>query len=124
MSPAGIWTLSVTDNSSGNGGILNSWSLGICTTNTPLETENYSFENLSLSPNPNNGNFTIKFNSYTNNDIKVSVYDMSGRQLLNRTYLNSGNFEQQISLENAAPGVYLVNVQDGDNTLSKKIVIK
>lgn len=80
--------------------------------------------NFSLFPNPNNGNFTVKFNSVTGSEIKMAVYDIRGRQLLNKLVANTGLIEETLSISGVGAGVYLVNIQDGDSMITKKIIIE
>jgi hypothetical protein len=89
-----------------------------------LANEDFSFSNFTLYPNPNKGSFNVKFNSNTSNDIKVAVYDMRGRAIFEKAYQNTGTFDQNVQLESVQSGVYLVNIQDGDKKVVKKIVIE
>ncbi len=77
-----------------------------------------------LYPNPNKGNFTVQFDSKSSNDIKISVNDISGRQIFKRSYQNTGLFNEKLQLENIQSGIYLVTVQDGDRKEVKKIVVE
>jgi subtilisin-like proprotein convertase family protein len=127
QSPEGTWILTISDNFAEDGGQLNSWGLTICSTEEAEiigAVDEQSLTGLMVSPNPNKGDFMVKFTSATGSDIKISVYDMGGRQLLNKAFPNTGLIEQPISLSNAAAGVYLVNIQDGDSTVTKKIIIQ
>ena len=125
-SPEGTWTLRISDGFSQDGGQLTAWSLNICsTTEEPVSgTDEHKLAGLSVYPNPNRGDFTIRFNSQTGNDVKILVHDIGGRQLLSKTVANSGLIEEPISLGNAQAGVYLVNIQDGDTSVTKKIIIQ
>jgi hypothetical protein len=49
---------------------------------------------------------------------------MRGREIFNRAYQNTGLFEQSIQLDNVQSGIYLVNIQDGDKKIVKKIVVQ
>lgn len=80
--------------------------------------------NFSLFPNPNNGNFTVRFNSVTGSEIKMAVYDIRGRQLLNKTITNTGLIEETLSLGGVEAGIYLVNIQDGDTIMTRKVIIE
>ena len=125
QSPLGTWTLRVTDGFAEDGGQIISWGLNICSTEPPIAgLQDTALTGLSVYPNPNKGEFTVQFISATANDIKIAVYDIGGRQLLNKSFTNTGAIEQQLSLGNAHAGVYLVNIQDGDKTVTKKIVIQ
>ena len=83
-----------------------------------------SLSNFVLYPNPNKGNFTVQFDSKSNNEIGISVHDMRGRLILNNTYSNTDLFSQNIELANVQSGVYLVTVQDGDKKAVKRVVIE
>jgi hypothetical protein len=89
-----------------------------------LANQGFSLSNFSLYPNPNKGNFTVKFDSESNNDIAISVNDIRGRLVFEKTYTNTGIFSQNLQLENAQAGVYLVTIKDGDKQVVKKIVIE
>lgn len=120
----GTWTLNATDNYNGDVGTITTWTVEVCTQTAVLMTESFGLDNFSLFPNPNNGNFNIKFNSTSNNEIAINVHDMRGRQVFSRTYQNSGLFDQNLQLNNVQAGVYLVTVQDGNKKEVKKIVVQ
>ncbi|RDI10327.1 reprolysin-like metallopeptidase [Flavobacterium sp. AG291] len=126
QSPEGTWTLTVNDDVVFEGGELVSWSLNICSVEEPPVTglnEN-ALAGLTVTPNPNKGDFMVRFNSLTGNDVKIAVYDIRGRQLFANAYAYTGLIEQSVSLNNAAAGIYLVSIQDGDSTVTKKIIIE
>jgi hypothetical protein len=89
-----------------------------------LATDTFQFSNFSIYPNPNKGNFNVKFDSYSSNDIDIMVNDMRGRTIFEKKYPNTGMVSQNIQLENLESGVYLVTVKDGEQKISKKIVIE
>ncbi len=121
---SGTWTLTVLDPYNADGGTIDSWSLNICTMASPLGLVDNSLANFTLFPNPNKGNFTVQFDSNSNNDIAISVHDMRGRLILNNIYNNTGLISQNVQLDNIQAGVYLVTVQDGDRKVVKRIVIE
>src|SRR5690606_16889705 len=55
-----------------------------------VDTDDFELANFTVYPNPNNGTFTVAFDSQTTNDIKISVYDIRGRQILSEQYQNTG----------------------------------
>lgn len=89
-----------------------------------LGNEDFVLSNFSLYPNPNRGNFNIQFDSASFNEIKVNVYDMRGRKIFENKYSNQAVFNEDIQLNNAQSGVYLVSVTDGDKKIVKRIVIE
>ncbi|SFQ46347.1 reprolysin-like metallopeptidase [Flavobacterium akiainvivens] len=123
-SPEGEWTLQVFDEFGADGGTLNSWSLNICTLQEFLNVQENAFAGFALYPNPNMGVFTVRFNASGNDNVQVNVFDMRGRKIAGKNYGNTGGvFEQQIAFE-AQQGVYLVQVQEGARSITKKIVIQ
>ena len=122
----GTWSLSATDFAAVDTGIVNSWSVQVCTNTFTLSTPTAEFTDFAVYPNPNNGNFNVQFtsDSSNNNGVKVLVYDMRGRLILENNYENSAVFNQNIQLNNAQLGVYLLTVTDGEIKQTKKIVVQ
>ena len=126
LSSAGLWRVAVSDVTAADSGTFNSFTLTLCQTTTTYQLSNESFglSNFKIYPNPNNGNFTVQFDSNSGNDIKVAVHDIRGRQIFDKSYANNGLFSENLSLSNVQAGIYLVTVQDGEKKEVKKIVIE
>jgi subtilisin-like proprotein convertase family protein len=120
----GTWTLRVLDAAAQDGGSINSWSLNLCNIATALAVNQNIFENFALYPNPNNGTFTVQFNSSFDNSILIGIHDIRGREVFSKTYQNNGFFNEKLQLDNLQSGVYLINIQDGDKKITKKIVVE
>ena len=120
----GNWTLRVLDSFNQDGGTINAWGLSICTTLNPLSIVDNTIQNFVIYPNPNNGSFNVKFNSISNNEIKIGVHDLRGREIFSKTYSNKSLFDENLQLNNLKSGVYLVTIQDGENKMVKKIIIQ
>ncbi|GAA4046755.1 zinc-dependent metalloprotease family protein [Flavobacterium chungnamense] len=120
----GTWTLRVLDSFNQDGGSINGWSLNLCNTAPALAVNQNIFENFALYPNPNNGTFTVQFNSLSDNSILIGIHDIRGREVFSKTYQNNGFFNEKLQLDNLQSGVYLINIQDGDKKITKKIVIE
>ncbi len=86
--------------------------------------EEFGFTNFSIYPNPNKGNFNVKFDSSTSNAISIMVHDVRGRIIFEKQYPNTGLFSQNLQLDNVQSGVYLVTVKDGDQKIVKRIVVE
>jgi len=119
----GIWTLTVIDGFNVDGGSINAWGLNICSI-APLNINENTFQDFVLYPNPNNGNFTVKFSTVNSDDVTIEVYDMRGRQIYTNEFSNNGNFNESIDLNTVQSGVYLVSVSNGDTKLVKRIIIE
>ena len=124
QNPQGIWTFRVYDNYSPDTGTINSWSIEICTQTTTLSTKDIGFDNFTVYPNPNNGNFNIQFSTNSSNGVKVLVHDMRGRVILDNNFSSNATFNENIQLNNAQAGVYLLTVTDGERKAVKKIVVE
>lgn len=123
LDSAGDWEIEITDNAPADTGTLTDWYIEVC--ESTLETKDFGeFTSFSLFPNPNKGEFTVKLNSGSNNNIKVDVYDIRGRSIYNNTYRNTGQFNQSIQLNHAQSGMYILKVSDGERSTTKKIIIK
>ncbi|MBN8641343.1 MAG: T9SS type A sorting domain-containing protein [Flavobacteriales bacterium] len=119
----GNWILTVTDDANFDGGSITGFTLNICAQGTLASQEN-TFSDFGIFPNPNNGEFTIKLNSDSGEKIKVTVFDVRGRAVFQRDFNSASSFEQQIQLDNIESGMYLVNVTDGEKQTTKKIIVK
>jgi putative heme degradation protein len=78
---------------------------------------------LRVFPNPNNGSFTVGFNPKSGQNISVQVYDIRGRLMYTNTYNSVNRFEEVINLNNAQSGVYLLQISDGPQKVTKKIIV-
>jgi subtilisin-like proprotein convertase family protein len=121
---SGTWTLLAADFSNVDTGTINSWSVQVCTQILTLRTEDFGLDQFVLYPNPGNGNFNIRFDSSSSNEIGVVVHDIRGREIFSRNYQNTGTFEQNVQLSSVQSGVYLVTVKDGNRKEVKKLVIE
>jgi subtilisin-like proprotein convertase family protein len=119
----GNWTLRVADDANFDGGSITGFTLEICANGSLSVTEN-QFNDFSIFPNPNNGEFTIRMNSDSGETIKVAVYDIRGRSIMEQSFSPATSFEQPIQLDNVEAGMYLVNVTDGQKQITKKIIVK
>lgn len=122
--PAGVWILRVRDVSDVDSGTINNASVSICTKKATLATEDFAIADFKLFPNPSNGNFKIEFSSGSNNPIVVSVVDLLGRKVYHKAFENTGNFSESIDLKKVTPGIYVVNVEEGNKKQVQKIVVE
>ena len=124
LASVGLWTLTVNDNGFGDGGSLNAWGLRMCSTIPILEVAESTFQDFSLFPNPNKGNFNVRFTTQSNETINITVFDMRGRDIYTKSYANTTNFDQNINLANIQSGIYLVSFTEGTKKVVRKIVIQ
>ncbi|MFN3752982.1 reprolysin-like metallopeptidase [Flavobacterium sp.] len=117
----GVWTLTVQDFYNGDTGTIASWGIDFgCT----LDSQPFDIADLTVYPNPNNGNFTVQFDNPISEETKIEVYDMRGRKIFENAYTNQGVFNENIQLNNAQSGIYLLNVTDGNRKVVKRIAVE
>lgn len=71
-----------------------------------------------LYPNPSNGDFTVQL-ANTTDEANVTVYDSLGKQVSSKQVLGKEN----ITLSNAAKGIYMVVITSGATVTTKKLVV-
>ena len=123
LDAAGDWTLNIIDDFDVDIGVLNDWSIEVCS--TTLDAPKFdTFNNFSVFPNPNNGAFTVILNNASGDLINVEIFDLRGRAIFRKTYRNKGAFKETLQLNQAQSGMYLLHVSDGLKRSTKKIVIE
>ncbi len=80
---------------------------------------------ISLSPNPNNGNFAINYFSVTNKKVKFKIVDILGQILLaNEINLTKGTNQMDMSIPNLKKGIYFLEFESDNNKHIEKVVIQ
>ena len=78
-----------------------------------------------LYPNPNNGNYTVRFDKILEKqNVEISIFDMTGKLILKESKFISGN---EINMSNSLlNGAYTLKVKlpDGTYDLHKIIINK
>ncbi len=79
---------------------------------------------LLVSPNPNNGLFTVQFSVSSTADVHLSILNTLGQRIYASAYPNfSGIFSQQIYAGNVSAGMYVLKIQVGNKYYIKKLII-
>ena len=87
----------------------------------PLSTESFNSNSFSIYPNPNNGEFNVKFNSSKFANSTLEIFDVLGKKLHIQTLAKD---ETTIKTENFAKGIYLVNLTQENQTITTKIIVE
>lgn len=125
QNPSGTWNLVFVDFYNGDTGVVNEWSIELCTTTTTivLNTDKFELDNFSLYPNPNNGDFSLSFTSNSGKAIDVNVYDITGHTIYRKSFQPTSTFNEDISLGNLSSGMYMVKVTDQNRSVIKKMIV-
>lgn len=91
-------------------------------TDTSIPTE---FKLTSVYPNPFNGITRVNFDLPFSSNVRVAVYDLSGRLVLNVTdsKLNTGHHSLSINAGSLSTGVYILRVETPTTALHQKMVL-
>jgi hypothetical protein len=78
---------------------------------------------LNIFPTTVTSSITIQLHSIKSNDIEISFYDMTGKQLKSDFYKNVfGEFIRNENTEVLAKGIYFLRIRSGDDVVQKKFV--
>uniref|UniRef100_UPI0030C85F37 T9SS type A sorting domain-containing protein n=1 Tax=Nonlabens tegetincola TaxID=323273 RepID=UPI0030C85F37 len=91
---------------------------------TPLSNEDIVLTpQVSIYPNPATNSFNLLLDQWNDEPTSVTLYDLSGKEILTRNFENSF-LEQQFSLDTIASGMYIVEVKQNSNTISTKLIVE
>ncbi len=80
---------------------------------------------LEVFPNPASGELNIKFEATTSEDVNITVVDLLGRVVANVPHTNKQGIQQVSFNTGSIPaGLYLVRLQSGGQTVTRKIEIR
>ncbi len=80
---------------------------------------------ISVFPNPNNGNFTVKLSSDNNNTIRMQIRNVVGESVYSEENINvNGEFVKTIDFSKYAEGIYFLVIESGNKVATEKIVVQ
>ncbi len=80
--------------------------------------------NVTLFPNPANETLNIRFTSKTSGKVKIVLYDLAGKKLMESEYsVVSGSNDLLFVVGNLPEGAYIVDIRDGSGHYPKKLII-
>jgi len=81
---------------------------------------------ISLYPNPNDGNFTLKIDpSISNQPMKIEILDNTGKIIFHDEKIDPEELSDlKICLENVVSGIYFLKAYSKDEIFKQSIVIK
>lgn len=86
-------------------------------------SESNDREKIMISPNPNSGSFTIKFQISNATPAKVKLYDISGRMIKAWEQIPDDHSQVYINASEISEGVYFIEVKNENNSWNSKVII-
>jgi uncharacterized repeat protein (TIGR02543 family) len=83
--------------------------------------DNPENSSMFIYPNPAHDKVIIKFNSLIDNNIKISLCDLSGKPIYIEDFFNKN--EIQIPIQTISRGIYLIHATTSKQSFIKKLVI-
>ncbi len=82
------------------------------------------FTNFNLYPNPSKGIITVSFDLQSSDKVFVELFDIRGRKIKGTEYNETGaTFTKTLNYQSVAKGLYILKIKNGQNRISKKIII-
>jgi photosystem II stability/assembly factor-like uncharacterized protein len=79
---------------------------------------------MHVYPNPCNGIFNIKMSSNSNDNILVTLLDLTGRTVFSENFMNNFDMQKELDVRHLKTGIYFLNVQSGQHSYRTKIIIE
>jgi len=114
-----FWDRNPADQFNYGGGLSDPIKIDI-TSNVGL-TDMLSKANVSMYPNPTQGILHVNLDGYKSQFIKMNIYDSRGQAVITKEILKSSNV---FDLSKLPKGMYVVELKNGSNKSSTKIVVK
>jgi len=86
-----------------------------------LNTTQFNDEQLKLLRNPSTGIFEVALSTLTNTNLKVEVYDVSGR-LIKKQSVSNNQSSFTIDIQNSASGIYIMRIIGNGKTKTFKLI--
>jgi hypothetical protein len=88
----------------------------------PLGMNGFDQSQVSVYPNPSNGNYTMELYATNDKMIDYKVFNLAGQQIKhNSLHISSGVTKAALSIEEMPSGIYLLEVSDGERTQRVKL---
>lgn len=80
---------------------------------------------ITMFPNPASGEVYINLNTVNSDDLSITLFNSLGQRLLHIPESEiEGNTQAILDISNFASGLYFVNIKAGNNSTTKKLLIK
>ena len=86
------------------------------------------YESLKIYPNPASSELFVEFDLIRQGDLNIDIYDISGKQLYNKSMVDLANGVNRIMINlknlSLADGTYLITIRADDQMVSRKVIIR
>jgi len=86
--------------------------------------QHYNSLDFNIIPNPNHGDFTFSLILPEKENVRISVYDMSGHIIFSKEYTGSQTINDNLKMKGTAKGTYILSVKAGKDNGKKVFVVK
>ena len=87
------------------------------------EVENIN--DLSIYPNPASDKLNVKFNTLTDDNFDITIYNVTGQAVYKETLNNfMGSYYNELNINDFAQGVYLMQVKSSKGAITRKVVVQ
>ena len=87
-------------------------------------TNNTNSNSIEVKPNPNNGTFTVEFNSSVSGKVNLTILNLLGVEVYSNFGLEMSSTTLNLNLNHLKNGIYYLMIDNGSIKLSKKIIIQ
>ena len=78
---------------------------------------------VTVYPNPSNGNFNVKLNLPSTENVTVEVYNLMGSKVMDVAAGSLSNETFEVNMSNSSNGMYIVRMTVNGTVINKKIVL-
>jgi translation initiation factor IF-1 len=80
---------------------------------------------LEAFPSPNEGRFTVRFQlKDKTTPATMGIFNLEGQEVYQEKFSGSKNYEKQIDLGDVPAGVYLLRITQGEESMTRKLVVE
>ncbi len=87
---------------------------------TSIKANTNLLSNVSIYPNPNNGEFNLDLSAINAKNINISIYDIVGQLVYNQS---ADAINNKISMSQLQNGTYFLKINADNKTVTQKIII-
>ena len=80
---------------------------------------------VKVYPNPGNGKLSVSFTAQIKGDVEITISDEKGNEVYSRKLKDfSGEYFNQVDISEKGKGTYFLKITQGDDSITKKLVVE